>query len=59
MPELAGLKNEDLCGMVRGTIEGAEANVSLLVSGRIMIYFFLDKEEHCVGHWIQEVAYTP
>lgn len=58
MPRLAGLRDEDLSGMVRGWIEGPEANVGFGSSGRITIYFFFDKKGHCAGHLIDPFVYS-
>src|SRR5262245_6672350 len=38
MPMLAGLRDEDLSGMVRGWIDGPQANVGFFNSGRITVY---------------------
>jgi hypothetical protein len=58
MPMLAGLSDKDLSGMVRGWIEGPEANVGFGESGRINIYFFFDKQERCVGHLVHPFVYS-
>ena len=58
-PGSAGLRAEDLSGMVRGTIEGPDANVGLLTAGRITVYLFLDRQGRWVGHWIKPFAYMP
>jgi hypothetical protein len=59
MPHLAGLKNEDLSGMVCGSILAPEANVSLFVRGEITVCFFLDKQGRLKGHYIREFGYMP
>lgn len=58
-PGSAGLRAEDLSGMVRGVIEGPQANVSLFLNGRITVYLFLDRQGRWKGHWIEPFAYTP
>jgi hypothetical protein len=57
MPEIAGLSNRDLSGMLRGDIDGAAANVGLFSSGRIRVFFFFDKQGNCVGHLVDEFVY--
>ena len=52
MPTLAGLRAEDLGGMVRGTIDGSDANVGFLATGTVQVYFFFDKRGLCVGHLV-------
>jgi hypothetical protein len=58
MPMLAGLRDGDLGGMVRGLIWGSEANVGFLESGRIALYFFFDKEGRLVGHLVDPFIYS-
>lgn len=53
MPEWAGLESSDLSGMLRGHINGPAANVDWIVPGRIIIYFFFDKQGRCVGHLVE------
>jgi hypothetical protein len=57
MPQLAGLRDEDLSGMVRGEISGPDANVSLFFSGHIEVYFFFDKKGRLAGHLILTDVY--
>lgn len=59
MPMLASLDASKLSGMLVGRIEGREANVSLIFQGRISIFFFFDKNDVCVGHWIEEIVWGP
>lgn len=59
MPMLAGLRDQALRGMERGLIEGPEANVGFLESGRISVYFFFDKEGRVVGHLVHTFIYSP
>lgn len=58
MPMLAGLRDEDLSGMVRGRIDGPEANVGFGESGRISVYFFFDKQGKMVGHLVYVFVYS-
>jgi hypothetical protein len=59
MPELVGLKNSDLSGMLRGNLASPEANVGWFSTGRISIYFFFDKQGCRVGHLVDEFVYMP
>jgi hypothetical protein len=59
MPQLAGLQSNELSGMMRGDIAGPEANVSLIVPGRISVYFFFDKQGRRVGHLVDPFEYWP
>lgn len=56
---LAGLRDEDLGGTVRGLIDEPEANLGFLRSGEIWIYFFLDKHGRVVGHLVHPFVYSP
>jgi hypothetical protein len=58
MPMLAGLRDEDLGGMVGGGIEGPQANLGFLRNGRISVYFFLDKQGRVVGHLVHPFVYS-
>jgi len=58
MPMLAGLRDEDLSGMVRGWIKGSEANLGFLENGEIRVYFFFDKQGACVGHWVVPFVFS-
>jgi len=51
-PMLAGLRDEDLGGMVRGLIECPDEAAGVADSGRLSIYFFFDKGGVCVGHLV-------
>jgi hypothetical protein len=55
---LAGLRDEDVSALVAGKIEGPEANVGFLQSGRIWVYFFLDKQGRVVGHLVRPFVYS-
>jgi hypothetical protein len=58
MPMLAGLRDEDLSGMMRGLIgEPGTSAADLACGRRIAIYFFFDKSGHLVGHFVQEATY--
>jgi hypothetical protein len=59
MPQLVGLRSENLSGMLRGVIEGPEANVDLIAPGKISVYFFFDKQGRRVGHLVAPFAYMP
>jgi len=59
MPQLAGLRSEDLSGMLCGEISGPEANVDLIFPGRISVYFFFDKQGRRVGHLVDPFVYMP
>jgi hypothetical protein len=59
IPELVGLKNEELSGMLRGRIDPPEANLSLMFPGRISIYFFFDKNGRQVGRLVEPFVYMP
>jgi hypothetical protein len=52
MPMLAGLRDRDLSGMIRGTISWPEANMGFGRNGDIMVYFFFDTQGRCVGHLV-------
>lgn len=58
MPEIAGLRDAELSGMVRGWIDGPDANVGGGSNGRITIYFFLDKQGRVVGHLVHPFVYS-
>ncbi len=58
MPMLAGLRDQDLSGMVRGSITGPEANVGFWENGTIRVYFFFDKQGTCVGHLVFPLVYS-
>jgi hypothetical protein len=55
MPMLAGLRDQDLGGMVRGWIPPTEAEDPNM---RITAYFFLDKQGRCVGHLVHPFVYS-
>ena len=59
MPQLAGLKSEELSGMVSGLIKGPNANVHPIFHGEISVYFFLDMKGRYVGHLVHTLTYTP
>jgi hypothetical protein len=59
MPELVGLRCDDLGGMLRGEIYGPEANVDWLYTGRIHVYFFFDKQDRLVGHLVDPFVFAP
>jgi len=59
IPMLVGLDASKLSGMLFGSIEGREANVRVIFQGRISIFFFFDKNDVCVGHWIEEIVWEP
>ncbi len=59
MPELVGLKNDELGGMLRGKINHPEANLSLLFPGTISIYFFFDKNGRQVGRLVDPFVIMP
>jgi hypothetical protein len=58
MPLLAGMHDDNLSGMVRGWIEGPEANVGFGQSGRITVYFFFDMQGRCAGHLVFPFVYS-
>jgi hypothetical protein len=66
IPTLAGLKDEDLGGMVRGFLREKdahvgymnEANVGYMNNGTLSVYFFLDKQGKVVGHYIYPFIYS-
>ncbi len=57
MPALEGLRDADLGGMLRASVEGREANVGFWWSGRIGVYFFFDRAGRLVGHLVHPVIY--
>lgn len=57
-PMLAGLRDEDLGGMVRGMIACPNAAAGVSDSGRLSIYFFFDKQGVCVGHLVDFFQYS-
>jgi hypothetical protein len=56
LPELVGLKNSDLSGMLRGTLY--DANVGWVREGMIRVYFFFDKQGQRVGHLVDEHVFS-
>ena len=54
----AGLRDEDLSGMVRGEIEGDQANVGFMDNGVINVYFFLDKQGRVAGYFVDPFIYS-
>jgi hypothetical protein len=59
IPDRAGLNAHQVAVLIRGTLEGDPANVSLISSGRIDIYLFLDQEGKYTGSWVEPVPYLP
>ena len=59
MPELAGLRNRDVSGMLHGVLDGPEVNVDLIFPGEITIYFFFDKQGCRVGHLVHPFVFMP
>jgi hypothetical protein len=59
MPTLAGLNPAKLDGMIVGRIEGKDANVSLIFSGRLSLFFFFDHKGAYVGHYIDKIVDGP
>ncbi len=59
MPQLVGLDDGDLSGMLNGYIGITEANVDLLFNGDIRVYFFFDKRGRLVGHLVHPFVYAP
>lgn len=58
MAEIAGLRNQDLSGMVRGQIQCPDEKAKISQAGRLTIYFFFDKQQTCVGHLVDWFAYS-
>jgi hypothetical protein len=58
IPEVSGFQNEDLSGMLLGEIGVQEANVGLISTGDIEIYFFFDKRGRLLGHLVHPHAYA-
>jgi hypothetical protein len=58
MPMLAGLRDEDLGGMVRGEIRDQKANLGLGNTGFIDVYFFLDRQGRVAGHLVFPFIYS-
>jgi hypothetical protein len=50
--------DDDTIRQTSGWIEGREANVGFLESGRITIDFFFDEQGRCVGHRIDPFVYS-
>lgn len=59
MPDMAGLRSDQLLGMLRGDIEGADADVDWLFPGRIGVYFFFDRQGRRVGEVVDPLVYMP
>ena len=59
MPQLAGLRSEELSGEVHGGIEGPESTVWLIFTSRITIYFFFDKKGRKVDHYVDQHIIMP
>lgn len=57
MATRAGLRDEDLGGMVRGQITCPSKQLGVGQYGRLSIYFFFDKRGSCVGHWVDWFEY--
>ncbi len=55
---IAGLNPKNISGVVRASISGDAANLGLFTSGRITVFFFIDQDGHCSGHWIEPLEYT-
>lgn len=58
MAEFASLREEDLSGMVRGTIHCPDERARIGDSGSFSIYFFFDKQQTCVGHLVDWLRYS-
>ncbi len=50
--------DDDSMPTLAGQIEGKEANVGFLESGRIDIYFYFDKQGRCAGHKVDPFVYS-
>jgi hypothetical protein len=57
MVQIAKLRSSQLSGMLRGDIEGSQANVDWIFPGRISVYLFFDKEGMLVGHLVHPFVY--
>lgn len=58
MQQLAGLQSKYIEHTVRGEIDSPAANVGLIDSGRISLYFFFDENDRLLGHYIDEFMYS-
>jgi hypothetical protein len=59
MPELAGLRNSDLSGMLVGELQSDQAKVDLFFAGELRVFFFFDKQGRCVGHYLDPFVIMP
>ncbi len=57
MPEIAGLDPSKVNETVRGEIGVSEANVSVVFSGTISIYFFFDAKGRLIGSLVDPFVY--
>jgi hypothetical protein len=55
MPQIAGLKHEELSGMIRATIP--DAHVHLILPGDMHIYFFFDLDGKLIKHLVRPFVY--
>jgi hypothetical protein len=53
----AGLRESELIGMDYCCMDGEQANVGYMESGRILIYFFIDKQGQVAGHLVESDIY--
>jgi hypothetical protein len=58
MPMLAGFRDENLGGMVVGTIQCPGSTLRTHNSGRVTICFFLDSGGICVGRFVHWFGYS-
>jgi hypothetical protein len=59
IPELAGVQHLPLAGMVWGTLGEEQSRGSVLVPTRISVYFFIDKNDQCRGHYVEAFGFWP
>jgi hypothetical protein len=58
MTQIAGYSSAQVDHVVRGGLRDAEANLGLFSNGWIHIFFFIDSNGNCLGHYIYEFVYA-
>jgi hypothetical protein len=58
MPELAGLRDEDVAGTLRAMIACPDSKLGVSDSGQLKVYFFLDRQGASIGHLVHWFEYS-